>query len=340
MNDKQENDLIEKPPLKKKIANFFGDVKSKIFKNKPKKEGSLNRNKRNQTIFIVVMLAIPAVHWLVFWLYINIQTIALAFQDVRTSAFTFDNFKQVWTQLTSPVNNSIGIALKNTLKYFGTTVLINIPLSLVISFFIYKRIAGYKFFRIMFYLPAIISGLSLVTAYTEFINPNGPLGAIVKFFGGTPNSRSALGRPETATTAILIYFIWTGFTTNVLLFTGGMSRIPVDILEAAKLDGCGPARELTTILFPLIWPTFSTQLIFTMTGLFNSTGPILLFTNGQYETSTLAFWIFSQVYGNGVVGGSGTYNLVSCAGLCFTIAGVPLILLARKLVNKVDAVEY
>lgn len=340
MNGKKENDLIEKSLLKKKNSDFSSDFKRKIFKNKPKKAKILSRNKRNQTIFIVAMLAIPVVHWLVFWLYINLQTIALAFQDVRTSKFTFDNFKQVWTQLTSPVNNSIGIALKNTLKYFGATVLINLPLSLVISFFLYKRIAGYKFFRIMFYLPAIISGLALVTAYSEFINPNGPLGAIVKLFGGTPNNRSPLGRPETATTAILVYFVWTGFTTNVLLFTGGMSRIPVEILEAAKLDGCGPARELVTILFPLIWPTFSTQLIFTMTGLFNSTGPILLFTNGQYETSTLAFWIFSQVYGNGVVGGSGTYNLVSCAGLCFTLAGVPLILLARKLVNKVDAVEY
>lgn len=337
---KEENDFFENLPLKRKISNFFYDLNRKIFRKKPTKKNSRKSGKSEKEFFIVAMLAIPVLHWFVFWLYINIQTIALAFQDLRTSAFTFDNFTQVWTLITSPVNNSIGIALKNTLKYFGTTVLINIPLSLVISFFLYKRIAGYKFFRIMFYLPAIISGLSLVTAYTEFISPKGPLGAIIKFLGGTPNDRSPLGRPETATTAILVYFIWTGFTTNVLLFTGGMSRIPIEVLEAAKLDGCGPGRELCQILFPLIWPTFSTQLIFTMTGLFNSTGPILLFTNGQYDTSTVAFWIFSQVYGNGVVGGSGTYNLVSCAGLCFTVVGVPLILLARSLVNKVDAVEY
>ena len=201
------------------------ELNRKIFKPRAQKPHSPQKGKKDKIVFIVAMLAIPVLNWLVFWLYINIQTIVLAFQHIRTGAFTFDNFKQVWTLITSPVNNSIGIALSNTLKYFGATILVILPISLVISFFLYKRIFGYKVFRIIFYLPAIISGLALVTAYSEFVNPNGPLGAIIRFFGGTPNERSVLGRPETATSAILVYFIWTGFTTNVLLFTGGMSRI-------------------------------------------------------------------------------------------------------------------
>ena len=100
-------------------------------------------------------------------------------------------------------------------------------------------------------------------------------------------------------------------------------------------------RELITILFPLIWPTFSTQIIFAMTGLFNSSGPILLFTGGNYDTSTISFWIFKQMYGSDGMGPSGgAYNLVSATGLCCTLIGVPLVLLARKLVEKIDSVEY
>ena len=72
----------------------------------------------------------------------------------------------------------------NTLKYFGATVFITIPLCLVISFFFYKRIAFYKGLRVIFYLPAIILGMVFVTAYTEFIDPNGPLGAIMRSIFG------------------------------------------------------------------------------------------------------------------------------------------------------------
>ncbi len=332
--------MKEKQSIKQKVNDFFYETNRKLFYPNGRKVSKNVNAKRDKLVFIWVLLALPILHWLVFWLYVNMQTILLAFQHQRTGAFTLGNFATVWERITSPVNNDIGISLLNTLKYFGATVFITIPICLVISFFFYKRIAFYKGFRIIFYLPAIISGMVFVTAYTEFIDPNGPLGIIMKKLGKPLPEYGLLASTETATSTIITYVILTSFTTNVLLFSGGMARIPIDVLEAAKLEGCGPARELVSIVFPLIWPTFSTQLIFTMTGIFNATGPILLFTNGKYDTSTVAFWIFKQVYGDGNVGGTGAYNLVSCAGLCFTLIGVPLILISRKVVEKIDTVEY
>ena len=309
----------------------------KSFNNKQK---MLNSDKAQRTFTIVLLLAIPIINWLIFWFYVNIQTIILAFQDMQSGAWTFNNFVDVWDKIVSPVGNEIGISLINTLKYFATTIIIIIPLCLIVSFFFYKKIFGYKFFRIVFYLPSIISGMVLVTAYREFIDPLGPLGVILEMIG-RPLEWPLLTNKETATPTIIVYFILTNLTTNVLIFGGGMSRIPTEVIEAAKLDGCGPARELVQIVFPLIWPTFATQLIFTLTGLFNAGGPILLFgTNGNYDTSTIPYWIFSQVYGGeGGVANKGC-NIVSAAGLCFTLIGLPLIMIVRKLTEKVEAVEY
>lgn len=336
----------EKKSFKTVVGDFFYEWNRKIFPPSKKKKETATSMKRRQTGFLVFLLIIPIVHWLIFWLYVNLQSFVLAFQSytIDGSEWTLDNFKEVWRLITSPINNTLGIALLNTVKYFGTTVFIIIPLCLVVSFFFYKKIAGYKAFRVIFYLPAIISSLVMVTAYSEFVDPNGPLGAISRMLGIEPNDRSMLSRPETATNAIIVYTIWTGMTTNVLLFSGGMARVPVEVLEAAKLDGVGPGRELVNIIFPLIWPTFSTQLIFTMTGLFSAGGPILLFTQGQYNTTTVSFWIFSKVYGDVTSGAPSAsmaeYNIVSCAGMCFTAIGVPLILGTRKLLDKVEAVEY
>lgn len=332
--------MKEKQSIKQKVNDFFYETHRKLFYPNGKKMGKNVNSNRQRLIFIWVLLAIPILHWLVFWLYVNMQTIILAFQHQRTGAFTLGNFVTVWERIVSPINNDIGISLLNTLKYFGTTVLIIIPICLVISFFFYKRIAFYKGFRIIFYLPAIISSMVFVTAYMEFIDPNGPLGAIMKAIGKPMHPYGLLANTKTATTTIIVYVILTSFTSNVLLFSGGMARIPIDVLEAAKLEGCGPVRELVCIVFPLIWPTFSTQLIFTMTGVFSAGGPILLFTSGKYDTSTISFWIFKQVYGDGNVGGTGSYNLVSCAGLCFTLIGMPLILIARRIVENIDSAEY
>jgi ABC-type sugar transport system permease subunit len=301
-------------------------------KKKSKKDGSL--------IFIVTLLAIPVLYWLVFWLYVNIQTIFLAFMDARTGAFTFKNFSALWESLISPYGNSIGVSVKNTFIYFGQSLLISMPLCMVIAFFLYKRILGYRFFRIVFYLPVIISGVVMTVVYTQMIDPAGPLGMVMEMIGVEMPREGYLARAESATTMIVIYCIWTSFTSNVLLFGGGMARIPLEVLEAAKIDGCGPFREIINIVFPLIWPTVSTQIIFLFTGMFNSSGPILLFTNGQYETSTLNYWIFMQIYGDGTIGGTGQYNLVSCAGVCFTMVGIVIITIVRKIFDKVDSIEY
>ena len=179
----------------------------------------------------------------------------------------------------------------------------------------------------------------MVKVYTEFLLPNGPL---AQLFDLTIPPEGMFARSSTATPAIIVYTIWTGIGGgNMLLFIGAMSRVPIEVLESAKLEGCGPFREIVSIIAPLIWPTISTMIILSFTGIFGASGPILLFgTDGNYKTMTLSFWIFKQVYGTGDLGGSGSYNLVSATGLCFTLVGVPIILFTHWLVEKVPSVEY
>ena len=306
---------------------------------KPDKKRKINVNR---TLFIVAGLVLPILSFLVFWLYVNFNSFLLAFQEPRTYEWTLNNFAQFWDELTRE-GGTIGIALGNTLIYFAVGIIM-LFLNLVASYFLYKKIFMYKTFRIIFYLPAIISAVVLTTVYAEFIKPQGPLGAILKAMGIPMRPEGLLGDAATATWTIVIYTIWSGFT-NMILFHGSLARIPGEIIEAAKLDGCGPFRECIHIVFPLILPMFSTMLIFNLTGLFTASGPILLFTPEIYEataykTMTISYWIFTQVYGMGGLGGSGYYGVVSAAGICFTLMGVPIILLVRKLLDKIPVVEY
>ena len=305
-----------------------------------KKKGLiLNGKKRGELIFLVCMLALPILQWLIFWLYVNVQSIALAFQDVH-GAFTWDNFTAFWEEMQATTGKTIGVAIKNTLIYFGVGVGIQLPGALLIAYFLYKKIWFNRVFRVLFYLHSIISAVVMVAAYRSIVDPGGPLYELVGILGGHFPSEGLLANPETATTMIVLFVIWTGFGGNMLLFGGAMSRVPIDVLEAARLEGCGPFRELVQIILPLIWPTICTMLIFTFTGIVNSSGPILLFTNGDYDTTTINFWIFLKVYGQQGAGAGGEYGIVSAAGLFFTLITVPVILLVRWALEKVPSVEY
>lgn len=291
-----------------------------------------NSTKKGERIFLIVMLSIPILHWLVFWLYVNLSSILLAFQ-LPTGEWSLETLRQAFEAFGNNDGGYLLVALKNTLKYFFVGMLITMPCSFLLSYLYYKKILGYKVFRTILYLPAIISGVVLVSAFSFIIAPNGPVGYILGRIGVDPVPEFLANR-DFATKTILFYCVWTGTGTGVLLFQGGMSRIPTEVLEASKIDGCGSFRELVSIIVPLLWPTISTQLILNLTGLFAASGPILLFTQGFFETSTLAYWIFDAIYNYG------SYNAVSATGLICTVVGVPIILGIRWLIERVPAVEY
>ena len=117
----------------------------------------------------------------------------------------------------------------------------------------------------------------------------------------------------------------------MLLFIGAMSRVPIEVLESAKLEGCGPFREIVSIIAPLIWPTISTILILSAAGFLGASGPILPFTQGEYGTMTLAYYTFALVSGTSGSTENG-YYLASAIGLCMTAISFPLAMVVKKVV--------
>ncbi|MBQ7994791.1 MAG: sugar ABC transporter permease [Bacilli bacterium] len=292
-----------------------------------------NKSRAGEIIFIIAMLAIPVINWLVFWLYVNFDSILLAFQNAYTQEWTTDNFVAFWSSLTRD-GGDLKIAFMNTALYFLSSLVIIMPLSLFISYFIYKKVKGYKVFRIIFYLPCIIPASVLTTVFAEIVNPGGVVNVIMDWLHLSYPDHGILGTEGIKTAAIIAYTVIFGLGGDMLIFSSAMSRIPIELLEAGRLDGLGPFRELTRIILPLIWPTVSTKITLLMTGLFTASGPILLLVNGMHNDITISFWIFNTVRV------TGDYGIVAAAGLCFTAVAIPLILGVRKIMGRFSEAEY
>ena len=209
-----------------------------------------------------------------------------------------------------------------------------LPLTYFFAYFIYKKIWGHKFFRILFYMPSILSAVTMTTIYKNILGGYGPIDEFWKALTG--NSIPAFFTSyELGTPIIMIYQVWVGFGVNMILYQGAMGRIPEEVIEAGKLDGISWWREMFQVVTPMIWGTLSTTLILAFTGLFNSSGPILLLTNGAFHTSTINFFIFNQVYRYS------EYAYPAAIGLFFTVISLPIVFGFRALMNKLDPkVEY
>lgn len=279
--------------------------------------------------FIATILALPIALFIFNHFILNIETVRLAFKNGR-GEWTLNNFKESFESLTRE-GGELREALKNTLIFFFVNVFVINILTMFLSYFLFKRILGYKLFRLVMYLPAIIGSVAFVLVFKAVIGVGGPVYEIIdKIKGDVPefynDSRYALG-------TIIFYSIWTGL--GGLLYQGAMARIPTEVFEAAILDGITPIREFTHIVVPMIWPTITTMFIMSFAGIFSASGPILLFTKGDYGTNTISFWLWNLVYEYNAV------NMASAAGLIFTCIGCPIALGFRKLMLHIqESVEY
>ena len=299
-----------------------------------KKWKEFSRDKRrdiiNKHIFVYSLLAIPIIHYLIFWLAVNIDSLLLPFQDNDTRKFTLDNFKLVFEMFQT---GGFGIAFRNTMIYWVAGLLNSFVLSMFVTYFIYKKILGYRLFTFVFMIPSMVSSVVLTSIYKNIVSTTGPLAVLYEKVCGEPLP-ALLYQNSTATWTIVVFGLWVGFGSNIIMFLGTMSKIPKEVTESASIDGAGFFREFFSIVLPLMLPTILTMLLFSVTGFLMASGPILLFSGGMYETTTINYWFYEKVILDR------DYGLSSAFGLLLTAIGAPLALLVNHLAKKVEIVEY
>jgi ABC-type sugar transport system permease subunit len=284
------------------------------------------KSKISRNLFIIVMV-IPAIYGIFKYFAVNGYSILLAFSDGEPfeTPFTLRNFKMFIQDMQD--NGILALALGNTLIYFVVGIIQQF-LCYVVAYFLYKKIPGYKVFRFTFYLSSLIAPVITTAIFMELIRVGGPLWKIMDELFGIQFG-ALLSRPETATKTIVTYMFLSGIGTTYLNFLGAMNRIPKELIEAGKLDGCNTWREFWSIVFPMTFGTFATFFLMSLCGVFAASGPILYLTQGAAETTTLGYWLFTQVMGD-------SYNYPAAVGLVFTALGVPILLISRYIINKTD----
>ena len=298
----------------------------------------IHTRKFRKKIFVASFLILPIINFLVFWVYVHLDSFSLAFKTLENGkeVVSFVQFENIWKSLTQGTNLvdgfKIGTAFKNTMLFFGSGMLVSFPLSILASYFIHKKIVGYRFFRVVTYLPSVVTGSALVMMYRYLIDHGGLMHKL--FLLTNPADavyQAPLTDPSTAIWTILIYNVLCGLGTTIVVVCGAMNSLSPEMLEAGEIDGCNWFQELVYLVIPGIWPTLSTIIILTTAGCLGSSGPILAFTKGTQETETLSYMMYHLT-----LKGRTSLYLPSAIGLVMTVITVPIVFTVRKLVTPND----
>lgn len=294
----------------------------------------IKRKKTSSEIaFILFGISIPILSVIFFWIIINFNGILLAFKKFSGSSYTWslDNFKYIWDAMVSP-QSKIKEGLVNTLIWFFFGLLIQLPTTYLVSFFVYKKIPFANGFRFIFMIPSMVSAVVLSSFVKFMLSAGGPIPELLSSLTGENIMPLADSRYAMAT--MMIYTFWSGFGSGIILYVATFARIPQSLVEAGRLDGMSLWGEIVNIVFPLTWPLFSTMLLLQFCGFLGASGPVLLFTGGKFGTYTLSYWIFEQTQGGaGLTKGA-------ALGLVMSLISLPVVLIFKKLADGVEPIEY
>lgn len=176
-----------------------------------------------------------------------------------------------------------------TLRYSAMLVPINVGIALILALLLNKIKKGAGFFKTVFYIPTIISGVALALIWSWILKDNGILNQLLSMIG--IEAVPWLRNPDAAMWAVVLTTLWAQ-GSMMLVFLSALKGIPTQVIEAAELDGARGFTRFRKITLPLISPTLVYNLIMAIISSFQQLTVVMNLTNGGPSKSTYMYSLF------------------------------------------------
>lgn len=181
-------------------------------------------------------------------------------------------------------------------EYVVLEVPLKIVFSLLIAMILNMKIRGINFFRTAYYIPSILGSNVAIAVLWKFIfQSNGLVNQVLAVLGVPPVGWFGEQFPALMTIALLR--VWE-FGSTMVIFLAGLQSVPVELYEAASVDGCSKIRQFFKITVPLLSPTIFYNVVMQLIMAFQEfNGPYLITDGGpQHGTYLLSMYIYDQTF--------------------------------------------
>lgn len=198
-------------------------------------------------------------------------------------------------------------AFQNQILLIVVVTAVTFALALIFAAILTREdIKGQNFFRIVFYIPNILSVVIISAIFSAIYDPNqGLLNSILAIFRGDKTPILWLGSQKIVIYSIVIAMIWQAIGYYMVMYMASMSSVPVSLYEAAELEGASKIKQFFEITLPLIWTNIRTTLTFFIISTINMSFLFVkAMTNGGPDSASHVFlsYMYQEAYTNSSYG--------------------------------------
>ena len=297
----------------------------------------MNKFRKERNKFIILML-LPATVLLVgLTLFPFIVSLILSFTDYsllrpgQTKFIFLDNYVELMK------TDEFWIALRVTVVFTILAVFIQVVLGVIFATLLHNENTNVSLLRTLYLLPLAITPIAATFTFRLMFNPSlGVLNYFVKLLGFQP--QAWLASPNTAMLSLIIVDTWQWTPFILLICLGGLSSLPSEPFEAAKVDGASTWQIFTKITLPMLYPFIALALLFRSIDAFKTFDIIYVLTSGGpgILTRTLNLYAFKHGIEYLSMGYAGSIAIVM---LIITIVVAQIFLRKNKLLLPKDTLK-
>lgn len=173
------------------------------------------------------------------------------------------------------------------------------------------QVHGMGLFRALIFMPQVIALVVVAVAWRQIYAPGGKLNDLLAIFG-IQSDIGWLGEADLALTAVGVIGFWLETGLVMLLLLAGMTRIPDELYEAARLDGANAVREFFAVTLPNVRGEIATALVLTIIAALKTFDLVYMTTAGGPGTATTvpSFEVFNRAFNHKDLGSAAAVAIV------------------------------
>lgn len=244
------------------------------------------------------LFIIPSAILLVIFFFIPFfQTIIMSFKDYSTELWspTWYGLQNYNKLLTSTEFYKI---LFNTLIYLFVAVPILTFAPLIVAIFLNQKIRCLNLYKILIYLPVIVSIVVAAIAFKWIYAEHGILNYLIEIISN--RKIGWLTDPNIALFSVIIVTIWKGIGYYMMIYLAALMSVPKDLYEAAEVDGANEIQKHLTVTIPYIMPTIALVSTISSISALKVFVEIFVMTKGGpiNSTQTIVYYIYERAFEN------------------------------------------
>ena len=262
----------------------------------------MKSKKYSKSLFIFFSLAPAMILYILFRIIPTFQVFRMSL--FKTSALSkkekfvgFDNFISLFQ------DKAFIRSFQNTILLIVVVTIVTLVLAVFFAAILTtEKIRGSNFFRIIFYIPNILSIVVVSGIFSAIYDPGrGLIDSILQIVGLRGPKAGWLGDQKIVIYSIAMALIWQAVGYYMVMYMAGMANIPDSLYEAAELDGAGKINKFFTITLPLVWLNIRATLSFFIISTINLSFLLVVpLTDGAPDGATEVFlsYMYKQAYTN------------------------------------------